>query len=208
MPPQDAQIQSPTVARDPIVLVWARPTGVVEPKPSYAISVLQPKSHTCVDPVGVGADDPQFEFGIRHATRHLRAPVVLRSEPELVLCALGWLSNRPFRPPAVQAVRGAHRLKHTTQWGLDGKVVKHIRHGLLPLSALREAERSRSIARPAAPTSNCAEPKCLPSQIASVVRRRTLNVPDNPSLLSAGQNDAGDVAVVLRGKSAGRLPGL
>src|SRR5262249_22614247 len=130
--PQDPQIQSPTVARDSIMLVWAGPAGVVKPNPGCALSILQPKAHTGVDPVGIGADHPQLEFGTWHATSHLGAPIVLRAEPELVFGAHGWSSCRLLRPPAVQSLWRSYHLKHTIPRRFDRQVVKYIRHGYLP----------------------------------------------------------------------------
>ncbi len=110
------------------MFVGGGPTLVVKLHPGVDPARLEAASDTGTDPVGVCLGDFQLELAVGRTNRDARAPVVLRSEPKLVLRPLDRCTRCAPGPPSIEPRGRTDGLKNALAICLDGKILEYVSH--------------------------------------------------------------------------------
>src|SRR5262249_9573426 len=100
------------------------------------------------DPISVGVRQLEHETRIGDALHDARPPVVLGTEPELVLATRLRFALGAFGPPLLQTRGPAHRVEHAARVGRDREIVMDVGHKTL---SARQRPAARDTGRGTAP---------------------------------------------------------
>jgi len=108
------------------VIIRFGPAGVMKANFRRAVTLFQLKPEPRSLPIRIRLRELNFELAIRNLERHLRKPIVSRTEPERVLGAFVRSSRRVQRPPRIEAGRGRHSFEDSPRRSLDRKMLKDV----------------------------------------------------------------------------------